>query len=227
MRHKDKVTVILANSHRLVAEGLEKLLETDFEILATVDSIDSMTSGVLTLSPKVLITDVSLSGEDAIAAFADLKAQGCETRGVFVTFNADPFLARRALNAGAMGYVLQNSGGAELRAAVNAAAEGRSFICGLGGFVFDRVMSPPFADNQAPGQSVTSRQREVLRHLARGLSARDAGLALGISHRTVEYHKYQMMQLAGVSSGTALVLWAMKNGLIESDEMTPTKTDAN
>jgi DNA-binding NarL/FixJ family response regulator len=212
-----KPTMVLAHDHRLVAEGLAMLLEGDFELLASVSSIDALTERCLALRPDVILTDVNLRGEDVVRTFADLRAGGCPSQAVFVTMNSDPMLIRRALDAGALGYVLKTVASGELRAALHAAADGRSFVCGLASLDLDQVLTPQSAKPQLQAQPFTARQQEVLRHLARGLSARDAGVQLGISQRTVEYHKYQMMQIAGVGSNTALVLWAIKHGIIESD----------
>lgn len=215
MNTSNKVTVVLAEDHRLMAEGMESLLEGHCRVLASVESAAGLARAARELSPDVLIMDVDLNGQDGIRVWDSLRKEGCTSRAIFVTMNTDPECWRRAVSAGAMGYVLKTAAAVDLRAAVQAAAEGRTFVSGFKPNAFEAALNLP-SPNTVKEDSLTPRQLDVLRELAKGLAAKEIATALGISQRTVEYHKYQMMQVAGVGSSTALVLWAIKNGLVET-----------
>jgi DNA-binding NarL/FixJ family response regulator len=123
--------------------------------------------------------------------------------------------ARRALEAGASGFVLKHSAPAELVAAIRAALEGRTYLTPrLAGEVLDSVKQDPgrAAD---PVVALTPRQREILQLVAEGRSAKEIASSLSISSRTVEFHKYQMMETLGLHTNAELIHFAIKHGLVE------------
>jgi DNA-binding NarL/FixJ family response regulator len=127
----------------------------------------------------------------------------------------DVTFARRALEAGASGFVLKHSAPAELVSALHAALEGRTYLTPqIAGEVLDAMKQGPerAAD---PVASLTPRQREVLQLLAEGRSAKEIAASLSISARTVEFHKYQMMETLGIHASAELIHFAIKHGLVE------------
>jgi DNA-binding NarL/FixJ family response regulator len=132
-------------------------------------------------------------------------------RVVFLTMHRDAAYARRALEAGASGFVLKHSAPAELVLAVRAALQGRTFITpDLAAEVF-RTAKDKDAD---PLATLTPRQREILQFLAEGKSAKTIAAALGLSARTVEFHKYTLMDALGMESSAELIRFAVKHGLV-------------
>ena len=120
----------------------------------------------------------------------------------------------RALEAGASGFVLKHSAPAELILAVKSALQGRTFITpALAGEVFASIRSSPDGVRD-PAMTLSSRQREILRLLAGGNSAKQVAATLGISHRTVEFHKYQAMESLGIKSNAELIHFAVKHGIV-------------
>jgi DNA-binding NarL/FixJ family response regulator len=134
---------------------------------------------------------------------------------VFLTMHRDATFARRALDAGASGFVLKHSAPAELVTAIRAALEGRTYLTPqLAGEVLDAMKQGPERAGDPTG-SLTPRQREVLQLLAEGRSTKQIARSLAISARTVEFHKYQMMETLGLHTNAELIHFAIKHGLVE------------
>jgi DNA-binding NarL/FixJ family response regulator len=134
---------------------------------------------------------------------------------VFLTMHRDVSFARRALEAGASGFVLKHSASVELIAAIRAALQGRTYLTPqLAGEVLDAMKQR--SDRAAdPTASITPRQREVLQLLAEGRTAKEIASTLSISARTVEFHKREMMETLGLHTNAELVHFAIKHGLVE------------
>jgi len=209
-----KPSVLLADDHRMVAEGLKGLLAEEFELLGIVEDGRILVEQARELSPDLIVADISMPHLNGIDALVQLKRDNPDVRVVFLTMHRDVAYARRALEAGAYGYVLKHAAPAELVLALKAALQGRTFITpdlsaelllkekqGLG------VAANPLA-------AMTCRQREILQLLAEGNSAKKIAATLGLSARTVEDHKYRMMESLGLENSAELVHFAIKQGLI-------------
>jgi DNA-binding NarL/FixJ family response regulator len=128
----------------------------------------------------------------------------------------DASFARRALDAGASGFVLKHSAPAELVSAIRAALEGKTYLTHqLAGEVLDSMKQRPQQIGRSL-DSITPRQREILQLVAEGRSAKQIASLLEISPRTVEFHKYQTMEALGLHTNAELIHFAIKNGLVES-----------
>jgi DNA-binding NarL/FixJ family response regulator len=147
---------------------------------------------------------------NGIDALLKLRQDNPKVRVLFLTMHRDVAYARRALEAGASGFVLKHSAPAELVLAVRAALQGRTFVApDLAAEIFrtGRKEADPLA-------AMTPRQREILQLLAEGKSAKEIGSALGLSARTVEDHKYRLMESLGIENSAELVHFAIKHGLV-------------
>jgi DNA-binding NarL/FixJ family response regulator len=205
-----KPRVLLADDHRMVAEGLKGLLEDEFELVGIVEDGRAMVKAARELRPDVIVADISMPQLNGIEALANLKRDNPDVRVVFLTMHRDAAYARRALEAGAAGYVLKHSAPAELALAVRAALQGRTFIApDLAAEVFRH--GKPKDD---PAAALTSRQREILQLLAEGKSAKEIGSTLDLSARTVEDHKYRMMESLGIDNSAELIQFAIRHGIV-------------
>lgn len=206
--------VLLADDHRLVAEGLKSLLEEEFELLGVVEDGRDLVESAKRLRPDVIVADISMPHLNGIDALALLKKDNPEVRVVFLTMHKEAAYARRALEAGAFGYVLKHSAQAELFLAVRAALEGKVFITpALAGEVFRDMKSHPTQPTD-PVAALTPRQREILQLVAEGRSTKEIASQLDISPRTVEFHKYQLMNTLKLQGNAELVHFAIKNGIV-------------
>jgi len=206
--------VLLADDHRMVAEGVKRLLEEEFELIAVVEDGRQLVETARRMRPDVIVADITMPHLNGIDALVQLKRDDPEVRVVFLTMHKDAAYARRALEAGAHGYVLKHSAQAELFLAVRAALDGNTFISPtLAGEVFhDLKVSPTLPSD--PVALLTPRQREILQLFAEGCSTKEIASKLDISPRTVEYHKYQMMESLKLQSSAELIHFAIKNGIV-------------
>jgi DNA-binding NarL/FixJ family response regulator len=134
---------------------------------------------------------------------------------VFLTMHREVAYARRALEAGAAGYVLKHAAASELLQGLRAALDGGTFVSpAIAGKVFEAMKAGPQGEVDPIG-SLSLRQREVLQLLAKGLSAKEIAAKLDISPRTVEFHKYQMMETLGAKSSAELIRFAIRHGIAD------------
>lgn len=206
--------VLLADDHLMVAEGLKSLLTPEFELLGVVGDGRALIEATKRLRPDVIVADITMPHLNGIDALPQLKKDHPGVKVVFLTMHRDVAYARRALEAGAMGFVLKHSAPAELVSAVRAALNGQTYITpALAGEVFHSIRHEPRRAGD-PAARLTPRQREVLQLLAEGCSAKEVADRLQISVRTVEFHKYQMMETLQLHNSAELIHFAIKQGIV-------------
>ena len=207
--------VLLCDDHLLVAEALKSLLAPEFDLVGVVEDGRAMIEAAGTLRPDVIVADVSMPHLNGIDALVRLRQGGDHTPVVFLTMHRDVAFARRALEAGASGFVLKHSAPAELLTAIRAALDGQIYLTPqLAGEVLDSMKQGP-GKAADPVVSLTPRQREIVQLVAEGRSAKEIAASLSISTRTVEFHKYQMMETLGLHTNSELIHFAIKHGLVE------------
>jgi DNA-binding NarL/FixJ family response regulator len=215
MSHPRRPRVLLADDHLLVAEALKSLLADEFDLVGVVQDGRALIEAAGTLRPDVIVADITMPQLNGIDALIRLRTQGDRVPVVFLTMHQDAVFARRALEAGASGFVLKHSAPTELVAAIRAALEGRTYLTPqIAGGVLDSMRQGPQSAADPP-DALTPRQREVLQLLAEGRSAKEIASSLSISTRTVEFHKYQMMETLGLRTNAELIHFAIKHGIVE------------
>jgi DNA-binding NarL/FixJ family response regulator len=207
--------VLLADDHRMVAEGLKSLLNAEFELVGVVEDGHALIEAARRLRPDVIVADITMPHLNGIDALAWLKRDDIQVPVVFLTMHAEVAYARRALEGGAAGYVLKHSAPAELITAIRAALDGKTYVSpAVAGEVLRDINHSP-KKTADPVASLTPRQREILQLLTEGRSAKEIGDTLAISARTVEFHKYQMMEKLNLHTNADLVHFALKHGIAE------------
>ena len=207
--------VLLADDHLLVAEALKSLLTPEFDLVGVVEDGRELIEAARTFRPDVIVADVTMPHLNGIDALVRLRQDGDRVPVVFLTMHRDVTFARRALEAGASGFVLKHSAPAELVTAIRAALQGRTYLTPLlAGEVLEAMKQGPEQAGD-PIASITPRQREVLRLLVQGLSAKEIASSLSLSVRTVEFHKYQMMETLDIRTNAELIRFAIKHGLAD------------
>jgi DNA-binding NarL/FixJ family response regulator len=206
-----RATILIADDHTIVREGLERLLTDSFDVVGTVSDATQLIEMAKRLRPDIIVTDISMPGLSGIEALRRLKADRPETRVIVLTMHADGDVATQALRAGASGFLVKHSAGDELLAAIGEVLQGRSYLTPvLTRAVIDRMTDP----TKTSDVELTPRQREVLILIAEGHRMKEIAEILHLSTRTVETHKYEMMQTLGVQSTAELVRYAIHHGLI-------------
>jgi DNA-binding NarL/FixJ family response regulator len=210
-----KPKILLADDHKIVLEGLRGLLEEEFELAGAVTNGRDLLEEARRLAPDVIVADISMPLLNGIDAARKLREEGSTAKVVFLTMHPDLVYATKALEAGASGYVLKHSASDELVTAIRDALRGVTYVS-------VEMRSPALDEHLDESRrhvkatiDLTPRQREVLQLLAEGKSAKEIGAILGISARTVETHKYKMMDDLGLKTSAQLVQHAIKHGLVE------------
>ncbi len=206
--------VLLADDHRVVSQGLSRLLADDFDLVGTVEDGVALVAAAKRLRPDVIVADISMPRLGGIDALALLRKDDPHVKVVFLTMHQDPAYARRALEAGAKGFVVKHSAPDELVKAIHAALVGRTFITpALAAEASKRGKNGGGGPNDT-ALLLTPRQREILQLIAQGHSAKEIAGMLAISPRTVEFHKYQIMEAHGLNSSAELIHLAIKHGVV-------------
>jgi DNA-binding NarL/FixJ family response regulator len=209
-----KPRVLLADDHRIVAEGLRGLLEPDFDLVGIVEDGRALVKAARELRPDVIVADISMPHLTGIDALVQLKRDNPKVRVVFLTMHRDVAYARRALEAGALGFVLKHSAPAELVLALRAALLGHTFVAPDLAAELMRTANQVRRHHADPVAALTSRQREILLLLVAGKSAKEIASALDLSARTVEDHKYRLMESLGIENSAELIHFAIKHGFV-------------
>jgi DNA-binding NarL/FixJ family response regulator len=207
-----KSRVLIADDHKIVVEGLKKLLSSDFDVIGAVADGRELLAASEKLHPDVIVADISMPNLNGIEAVRQIKKLHEEVKVVFLTMHPDVTYAASAFKAGASGYVLKHSAPDELVTAIREALQGRTYITPLiAGRLLEVYEKGDHEGNEV--LNLTSRQREVLQLLAEGHSVKDIASILNVSIKTVEYHKYRMMEDLGLKTLAELVRYAVKHGI--------------
>jgi DNA-binding NarL/FixJ family response regulator len=202
--------ILVADDHTIVLEGLVSLLKETFDVVGSVGDGQVLLDAAKRLRPDVIVTDISMPGLSGLEVLRRLKADRFETRVIVLTMHNDAELATRVLRAGASGFLLKQSAGEELVTAIHQALLGHVYLTPS---VTKEVMARMAAPAGKADVPLTTRQRDVLRLLVEGRRMKEIAQILELSTRTVETHKYEMMQALGLHSMAELVRYAIEHRL--------------
>lgn len=202
-------TIVLADDHKIVIEGLKKLLEPHFEIVGVAADGRELLSVAAREKPDVVLLDISLPVLNGIEVALRLRKQLPDTKLVFLTMHTDTTYLEDALHAGASGYVLKRCASGELQEAIRQALLGHTYItpelCPL--------ITPKSGKTPA---ELTAREREVLQLVAEGKSAKEIASVLRISSKTVAFHKTNIMKRLGLRTTAELTRFCVRHGIVEN-----------
>jgi DNA-binding NarL/FixJ family response regulator len=206
--------VLIADDHTLVAEACRKLLEPDYEVVATVSDGRALVRAVAELKPHLVIVDVAMPLLNGLDAGQQAKELLPGIKLIFLTMNHDADLAAEAFRRGASGYLLKTCAASELVIAVREVLRGKSYLSPM--IARDTVDFLLRQDKKLidEGQRLTERQREVLQLLAEGKCMKEVAAVLNLTTRTVAFHKYRIMEVLNVKTNAQLVQYAIRNHLI-------------
>jgi two-component system response regulator NreC len=206
------IRIVLADDHAVVRAGLRLVLERagGFDVLAEAADGETAVRTVLGHKPDVLVLDLNMPGElSSLDAIPKVSEASPGTRVVVLTMQEEPEFARRALRAGASGYVLKEAADDELVEAIKQAASGKTYLNPRVGAAL--AAAPP--PSSSPPDNLTDREVEVLRLIALGHTNAEIGDRLFLSVRTVETHRSRIQQKLGRSTRAELVRYALDHGL--------------
>jgi DNA-binding NarL/FixJ family response regulator len=203
--------ILIADDHMMFAQGLIGLLEDEFELVGTVPDGQTLVEEAIRLKPDVILVDISMPVLNGFDAVRKLDPARTGTKVIFLTMHADVRLLAEALRCGGMGYVVKQSAGEELVFAIRQVLAGHQYISPVIAEKHEQEVSHDPDDK--PHLNLTPRQREVLLLLSEGYTMKQIAHRLGISTRTAESHKYDMMAGLGVDTTAELIQYAVKLGL--------------
>ena len=216
---KHFIRLVIVDDHKLVLQGLRALLEDEFKILGEVHDGSQVVSTLMTLKPEVLLLDISLQPINGFVIAETLKQRLPLIKIVFVTMHTEPTFVMKAFKVGAAGYVLKHNAASELVEAINTVVKNGYYLSQkipqqVRETVWQLLEGIPCESLKG---KLTQRQREVLGFLARGLTAKEIGTRLGISHSTVAFHTTNIMQSLGLKTRAELTKYAMDQHLLECE----------
>jgi len=211
-------TVLLADDHPILVEGLKSLLQKEFDLVGVVGDGRALIDEAERLKPDVIITDLSMPTMNGLAALRQLRKLNIRSRVVFLTVHQEAHLAAKAFRAGASGYLIKEAAGEELTTAIHEVLLGRTYVTPRIARGLMSILTGPKDETAQEESPLTVRQLEVLTLIAQGKRMKEIAAELRISVRTAETHKYAMMQTLGVDSTAELVRYAIAIGVIESGE---------
>ena len=203
--------VLIADDHAMFAETLRAYLEKTCSIIGVVADGQAMVQETIRLRPDVVVADVSMPLLNGLDAARRIREQAPKVAFVFLTMIDDANLAAAAMELGSVGFLLKSSGGLELLKAIGDYFDHRSYLTPklrAEDWVAAKARARQFS------KELTVRQREVVRLFAEGRSVKEIAFALNLSEKTVEFHKYHVMEAFNLKGNADLVLFALKKGLI-------------
>jgi DNA-binding NarL/FixJ family response regulator len=216
--------ILLADDHTLMAEALRHLLQGEFEVVATVADGRALLKAAEELRPELVVVDIGMPLLNGLDAGEQLKASQPDVKVIYLTQNREPRLAMEAFRRKASGYLLKDSAASELTEAIRTALRGGHYVSPKIAAELPEGWEPQSPERRravrqapqgpGPGRELSLREREVLQLLAEGKSMKEVAAVLEISPRTVEFHKYRIMELLGVKTTAELTQYAIKHGLI-------------
>ena len=204
--------VVIADDHAIVRTGIRALLscEPDVQIVAEASDGRAAVTAVQRHAPDVLLIDLSMPGANGVEAIARVHELAPHTRVLVLSMHAAPEFVRPAIRAGAHGYVVKGAGLEELVNALRTIASGGRFFDAS----IQSLASTSGPDPDDPLTSLTHREREVLQLVAEGHSNREIGAALGLSPKTIDAHRTNLMRKLDLHDAQAVTRFAVRHRLV-------------
>jgi DNA-binding NarL/FixJ family response regulator len=206
--------ILIADDHQILAEGLRGLLEPEFEVVGVVADGRELVAAAKKHRPDLIVADVTMPSLNGIEAAVQLRDLGVNAKVVFLTMHRDVAYARRAMEAGAAGFVLKHSIASELVTAVREALRGQTYVTPMIAGELLQSYREGASEPRDSAQRLTARQREVLQLFAEGRSAKEVAAVLKISIRTAEAHKARILEALGLRTTADLIQYAIRHGII-------------
>lgn len=209
-----RMTILLADDHDVVLEGLRRILDRpEFEVIGAVKDGWKLVDAVPRLRPDLIVVDISMPGLNGLEAVRHIAKLGPKPGIVFLSMHPESSYAAEAIAAGGAAYVLKDSASQELLKAVQEVLQGRIYFSAAIAEPAKRALALQRRGASRVGE-LTPRQREVLQLLAEGKTPKEIAGILHVSARTVEFHKYRIMEVLGVRSVAELAAYAVRKGMV-------------
>jgi len=206
--------IMIADDHIFMAEACKKLLEPEFDVVATVGDGRALVRIATTLKPELMIIDIGMPLLNGLDAGYQVKELLGSVKLLFLTMNTDPALAAEAFRRGASGYLLKTCAAAELIIAVREVLNGRSYLSSRVAKETIETLLHQRRKSIEKRKQLSERQREVLQLLTEGKSMKEAAYILNVTISTVAFHKLRITKVLHTNNNAELVQYALRNHLI-------------
>lgn len=212
------IRILLADDHALIVAAMRMMIERMEAIQVVAEAYNGRDAVALAREhrPDLVIMDIGMRELNGIEAAAQIKGEDLPTRVLILSSHATEEFVRRAIKAGADGYLVKGSSPEELEAAIRATAAGHGYLSPT---ISRHVMAGMTggARQESSLDALTARQREILQMIAEGKSTKEIAFALDVSIKTVETHRAALMERLGIRDVAGLVLFAARHGLVDLD----------
>jgi DNA-binding NarL/FixJ family response regulator len=217
-----QVKVVIADDHRVFADGLAALLADRYDVVGIASTGRELLSMVEGKRPDVAITDISMPLMNGLEALRELKKLPYSPKIIVLSMHTDVSIAIEAFRSGASAFLVKTTSGEKVREAFEAVLNGRSYVSpNFGGDLLNMLIEAARHPNPDSGYKLTRRQREVLQLVAEGKTMKQVATMLNISTRTAESYKYELMRTIGIHTNAELVQHAIRLGLITVSPLDP------
>ena len=209
IRMPDRISVLLVDDHNLVRRGFRRILEDEPDIIVAGEAGSGSEAIKLAedLRPKVIVMDCAMPGMNGLEATRQILGKQPQALVLMLSMHPEETLVRQALEAGARGYVLKNAVDLELGAAIRRVVKGET--------VLDSQLKRPVVLKGKRHAGLTPRELEVLQMIVDGKSNKEIASALDVSANTIAVHRANMMDTLGIHKAAELVVYAIRNGLVD------------
>ncbi|MFZ2410506.1 MAG: response regulator transcription factor [Candidatus Methanoperedens sp.] len=215
------IRIVLADDHKMIRDGLRALIEKhkNMEVIGEASDGQIAVQTVKKLSPDVVVIDIGMPELNGIEATRQIKALKCNPRVIGLSMHADRRYVAQMMKAGASGYILKDSAFEELVQAIETVAKGRTYLSPqVAGTIVAEFKRTAKDDDGSVFSVLTEREREVLQQISEGCSTKEIASSLGISVKTIETHRRQIMEKLNLHSVAELTKYAVKEGLTELEK---------
>lgn len=210
------IKIILADDHKIVRDGLRTLLEreSDMEVIAEAEDGRAVVNLAKQLSPDLVIMDIIMPGLNGIDATRDIIRKDPHIKVIGLSMHSDKRFVSGMFQAGASGYLLKDCAFDELATAVRTVVSNHTYLSpGIANIIIERQRERSSQSGSTTFTNLTTREREILHHLADGMSSRDISSTLDISVKTVQSHRQNIMRKLNINNVTDLIKYAIREGL--------------
>ena len=214
------VTVLLADDHPIVRQGMKHLLETESDVTVIGEAADGLETVQLVekLKPRVLVVDMMMPGLNGLEILRQVKKRSPNTLSIVLSMQSADAYVVEALKSGALAYILKDSGPGELVIAIGQVIQGHRFLSPkLAERLINSYLETSDKTVLDPYELLTDREREVLQMASEGLTTLEIARRLSISPRTAELHRGRMMSKLGMHNQSELIRYAIKRGILPLD----------
>ena len=202
--------ILVADDHSLVLEGIRRVLESQYEVTGTADNGMALVEAAMKLRPDLVVFDINMPVLNGIDAAREIRKALPSTKLVCLSMHSNAIYLRKALQAGVSAYVLKSGASEELLKAIETVLKGGTWVSpGFAPGVIDSVRAP----HRLNRIDLTDRQRQILQLIAEGRPTKEIADILCLSVRTVEFHRYRLMEKLGTRTVADLTRFAIQEGL--------------